>query len=446
DNEKAIKSLSRVISSFNLHITIFAETNEKKGVSLVSEKKPEVVILDLCLNEEEGVDSGFRALAEISRLSPTTRVIVLTGHTDVEYGVRAIQQGASSFLHKPPNPFHLKVLIENAVWQSHLMRKYEELKKQNKVSSLDNLIVGHSLKIQRVKEEISYAASHSQPVLLLGETGTGKGLCAYAIHLLSSRNKQNFVRYQPSFSNSDMVNSDLFGHIKGAFTGAASDRDGLLLKAHKGTLFLDDIDALPVETQVLLLGVLQDGEFRPVGSDKVKKVDIRVICATNADVEELISNSKLRRDFYFRTSHIRISIPPLRERLEDIEELAEHFLNLLKVQKQLHLSISKEALEKLKNYSWPGNVREFSAVIESSAFRANFERTNEILPKHITFLSEKEDNNTTLSYKDMLREFKIKVVNEALARSGGNQVLAAKELGIDRTTLRRILQAGRVNG
>jgi len=437
DDGDTVLSLARVLKASGVEAQIHAATEAEKGLKLLKDKKPQVAVVDLCLDEAQGVQSGFEFVKKILLTDPTCRVIVLTGHGSPEYGVRALEMGAANFLEKPAEVSHLKALILDGILQSELKRNYQTL--ADAKSDLAARLIGTSGAMEKVRESMRYAGSNNQTTFIMGETGTGKGLCASIIHQLSKRSSYPFVRYQPNFAAADLVNSDLFGHVKGAFTGATEDRKGLLAEAHQGTLFLDEIDELPIETQVTLLGVLQEKRYRPVGSTREQEADFRLVCASNRNLSESLKSGKIREDFYHRIAHFSINLPSLRERKEDTLPLARHILSRLREKEQVNvLDIAEPSEEKLKSYDWPGNVRELEAVVEGAAYRAQYKQRTRIHPDDIilTFSTEEPSSN---SFHDQLQAYKFKLINSALAEHDGNQVQAAKALGLDRSTLRRIL-------
>jgi len=444
DDSDAVLSLSRLISSSDQGLSVSACTSEVKALELLKASNPAVLVLDLSLNEKEGVESGFRLLKKVLQIAPATRIIVLTGHGSIQHGVRALQLGAASFLEKPAETDHLLALIRDGIIQSNIRNEFERLKLEKSHDLLESIIIGESELTKKVRESIRYASQTPQPILITGETGTGKGLCASCIHRLSSRSNKSFVRFQPSFSNADLVGSELFGHKRGAFTGADQDRVGLLDEVAGGTLFLDEIDELPPETQVNLLGVLQDKKFRPLGSNHEREADFRLVCASNADIEQALTDGKLRTDFYHRIAHFQISLPPLRERSEDIPMLAHHIMTGITTQEGFSsLILSEQAVDSLKKHSWPGNIRELQAVVEGACYRAIFNQRREVIAEDISCAGSKtiSSHSEGLSFHEKLAEFKYQLVSEALEKNGGNQVQAARVLGLDRSSLRRILQS-----
>lgn len=439
DDEQQLRSLSRSLASAGLEAQIYGASNPQKAIELALDIDALAAVIDLNLNEEQGVESGFSLLREIRKHLPHCRVIVLTGHGAPEFGIRALNAGAASFLEKPADSVHLAALMKDSIAQSKLHRDYLRLHRKSAEESLAHSIIGQSVEIKKVREEILYAASNDQAVFLGGETGTGKSACAQAIHDQSLRKAHSFVRYQPNFAGPDLVASELFGHLKGAFTGAEHARSGLIRQADRGTLFLDEIDALPLNVQAALLGVLQEKSFRAVGDDREQQVNFRLISACNQDLEQQIANDKLRADFVHRVAHYRLEIPALRNRLEDIPLLVEFALEQLRRRERVQVfGICDAALSELMQYDWPGNVRELLASIESAAYKAQFHQHSEIDVSDL-HLQRKKNSPSQLSFHEQVDEYRIKLIKQALSEHQGNQVQAAKALGLDRSSMRRIL-------
>lgn len=439
DDADLLQTLVRNLKGNGLTHQCDAETNGERALTRLGSEAYDALVLDLSLDVEAGVESGYSVLARCRKIAPMTRIIVLTGHDSVAHGVRALNLGAASFLSKPANLEHLAALLEDAIRQSQLRREFEELNTDSK-RSIGQRLIGDSPAMRSAIEEVEYAAATPQPVLLLGETGCGKSMCARMIHDLSTRGASPFVRYQPRFGNADLINSELFGHRRGAFTGAEQDREGLLSRSDEGTLFLDEIDEFPSETQVMLLGVLQDGRYRPLGSDEEHAVSFKLITASNQNVKELVDQGKLRKDLFHRISHVQVKLPALRERLEDLPMLIDHFLNELRSRDEIGVhGWRSEVVNLLGSYDWPGNVRELQSVVESGAYRAQFDGRTEIAAADIRLDAGESTSQDGEPLHDQVRAFKIKAVKAALDRNGGSQLKAAAELGIDRSTLRRIL-------
>lgn len=453
DDQDALISLQRSLGSKQLEAKIHATVNPQRALQMAEACNPEAAVIDLSLDEIDGVESGFRLLKSLIGLVPSCRVIVLTGHGSHEYGVRALDEGAASFLEKPADISHLAALIQDGISQAQLRRSYDALAEQH-LRRTAHRVIGNSAAMQALKKELAFAAATGQAVLLTGETGTGKGLCARTIHAMQRKKSGEFVRYQPSYAGAEMVSSDLFGHCKGAFTGAVDERDGLLLQAHQGTLFLDEVDEIPHQTQVLLLDALQEKCFRPLGSNKEIRSSFRLIAATNRGIQECLEEKRLREDFFHRIAHLHIHLPPLRERLDDIDELAHAFLERMRLDEEVSvLSTTPAALSKLKEHHWPGNVRELHAVVTNAAYAAAFGKRRHIEVEDIrvrSFNAQSPSTETNAaayadaeaaigSFHEQVQLFRVQLINRALQAYQGNQAAAARSLGIDRSTLRRVL-------
>lgn len=443
DDLELVESLTRALAGLVAPRSIRAAGNALRALECAASESPLVAVLDLCLDERVGVESGFRLLSALREANQEIRIIVLTGHGSVEHGVRAMSLGAGSFLEKPVDPEHLAALLRDALAQAELAHAYAQLVRE-KMPGLAAELCGTSQVIQRLRGEIEFAASTKQPVVLLGETGTGKGLCARLIHRYSSRAAKKFVHYHPNFAGGDIVQSELFGHRKGAFTGAVESRRGLALDAAGGTLFIDELDSIPPDTQVLLLDLVQEQRVRPVGSDVYQHIDCRFIAATNKPLHEAVSSGAIRRDLYHRLAHCVITIPSLRERIDDVPLLAEAALASVNEREGVGVfALEPAAVDRLQSYAWPGNVRELYGVVESAAYRARFARRSAIGAGDLRFQDSYQSEKTRgeehpRSFHEQVEEFKRRLVQEALERSSGNQVQAALELGIDRGTIKRL--------
>jgi len=439
DDTEASQSLLRALRAHGIEHPADIVATPDRALELVQAAPPHVAVLDLSLVPGRGTESGLLLLQQILRAAPATRVIVLTGHGGGETGIRALTLGAANFLEKPADVPHLAALIRDGVAQSELKRDHGRLLRESRGEVAAMLCAG-SAAMQPVAAAIEYAAEVNQSVLLTGETGTGKGVCARLIHQRSRRRQAPFVRYQPSCGTGDLVSSDLFGHVKGAFTGATADRRGLIEEADSGTLFLDEVDELPSEVQVALLGVLQERRFRPVGSTREVASDFRLIAASNDDLPGAIDRGKLRRDLYHRLAHLTISLPPLRERREDIPALARSIVERVSEREQIPLrEITSAAMADLAGAPWPGNIRELEAVVEGGIWRAQHAGRSMVLPGDLSIGQPGRPVAAQGGFHEQVEGFKHRLIAEALHRHGGNQVQAAKELGLDRSTMRRFL-------
>lgn len=405
----------------------------------IAKAEPAVVILDLFINSDE--PNGLILLDEIVHRYPASRVIMLTGAKVSALGVEGIRRGAANFVQKPVDPIHLAALVKDGLIQAQLRREHSNML-QVRNDAWGSILVGNSPEIELARETAKFASLTKQPVLIVGETGVGKGVCAQALHKLGDRSGGRFVPYLPGGSSADLVMSDLFGHTRGSFTGAAAERKGLLVVANGGTLFLDEIDEFPPQIQVMLLGPLQDGRFRAVGSDSEVLVDVRIIAATNRPLSELLAKGKLRSDLYHRIAHLTITIPSLRERPEDIPLVAGRVLDEVLLRfNGFRPAISSELEEHLVRQCWPGNIRQLRAALEHACLRAQIAGRNVLLKEDTPSFSEQPAAliGKRGSLAEQLHETKVAIIGESLQRNQGNISAVARELDIDRDTVRRVL-------
>jgi DNA-binding NtrC family response regulator len=449
DEPEVARSLQKALERRDADFTIRLAHTKHEALADFKKHKPEVVILDLTIAPSEGPESGLSLLDSLIKSDPTTRFLVLTSHSSAEYGIDALKRGALSYHEKPGNPDLILSLIRDGISSTRLKRSSQSLDISNTLTCGSFELATSSPRMATAIESIKFAASNTQAVLLYGETGTGKGVFARAIHTLRYSRHAPFIRYQPNFANPDLVASELFGHVRGAFTGANENRRGLIEEANKGTLFIDEIDALPKEVQVLLLEVLQEKTYRKVGSNKLEKSSFRLIAALNRNPETLLADQVIRPDFYHRIAHFQITIPPLRERKEDIPLLTRHFIEQTAEKEELSVSrIEDPSLKILSEYSWPGNIRELQAVVEGACFRAAYRNDYAIQPSDIVLIRHGQSeslayNSEGGSFRDQVRLFEEQLVLRALEEHTGNQAQAAKSLQMDRSVFRRILERTR---
>lgn len=405
----------------------------------VKKHLPQVAVVDLSIEESLGPDSGLQLIYDLQKIDETIKVIVLTGHSDNAYGISALNKGASSFIAKPADPKHLLALIIDALKNANLKREYRKaLETLNYRGTFK--ISSNNKQTQRLLKSAEVASQNKQNILIQGETGTGKGVLAKEIHLRSKFAKGHFVRFQSSGTSHDIAKAELFGHEKGAFTGALEKKEGLVHIANNGTLFIDEIDSMSLELQAELLNVIQEKTFRRLGSIKDELSNFRLICATNANLEVLINEGKFRADLYHRISQINLTIPPLRERTEDIEMLAKHFLEKIAEEEALQIfKFSSSALESLKHQPWQGNIRELQSSVENAAYRSSYFGKNEIEIEDLELNKPLQTKNNKSSFREQVKKFELEIINSALAESNGNQSKAAENLQLDRSVLRRIL-------
>ncbi|MBU1218472.1 sigma-54 dependent transcriptional regulator [Myxococcota bacterium] len=427
---------------FNIHTASSGE----EALSLVEKKDFAVVITDQRMPKMTGLDF----LARVKEIKAETLGIILTAYRDPDVLIDAIRLGSVyRFLTKPFNSEELKAAITQAIEVWHLKRKNQEL--ERKLSEythyLDNQvhaqydfgnIIGSSKSLLKVLDNIEKVAPTSSTVLLRGETGTGKELIAHAIHLNSNRAADPFVRVNCAALASGILESELFGHERGAFTGAVSRRMGRFEMADRGTLFLDEVGDLPMDIQVKLLRVLQEREFERVGGEETIKVDVRLISATHKNLEDLVSKGLFRQDLYYRLNVFPLELPPLRERRDDIRELVNHFVEKYStVTGKLVRKVEQEFFRALDSYDWPGNVRELENLIE----RAMILSTDGILSmKDLRFgpgfeMPAISTSRTTLALDSEINETEKSRIIRAVEECRGNMAQTARKLGINRTTL-----------
>jgi two-component system response regulator PilR (NtrC family) len=402
----------------------------------------DLIISDVKMPDMDGIEL-LRAARE---LLPDVAVVMMTAFATVETAREAFKLGADDFVQKPFDVDELKLIAAKALEKLDLVRENRAFKRaQHERGKLGN-IIGRSERMQAVYQMIETVAEVQSTVLVTGESGTGKELVARAIHDLSPRAEKPFVSINCGAFTETLLESELFGYVKGSFTGATTNRKGLFEAANKGTIFLDEIGEMSPAMQVKLLRVLQERKVRPVGAHEEMEIDTRVIAATNRDLSAMVKDGSFREDLFYRISVIPIELPPLRERSEDIPELVEHFVRKFCAQTNRQLSISEKALRLLEPYSWPGNVRELEHTIERAVA---LERTDAIqpdrLPEQITnfnparvaaALDLPEAGINIVAHLEQLEKT---YVLEALRRTGGNQTRAAELLQLSVRSLRHLL-------
>ncbi|MBP9853839.1 MAG: sigma-54-dependent Fis family transcriptional regulator [Candidatus Omnitrophica bacterium] len=396
----------------------------------------DIVITDLKLPKMSGLD----LLKEIKKNHKHTEVIMITGYGSIETAVEAMKIGAFDYVTKPINDSEIKLIIGNIVGRIKLVEENKALKEQiakNKRQSFAG-IIGSSPKIQAVYQIIDSVASTNATILISGESGTGKGMVAKAIHSCDENRKNKpFVEISCGALSETLLESELFGHMKGAFTGAIKDKEGRFEYAKGGTIFLDEIDAFSPSLQVKLLKVLQDGIFERVGDNIPRKADARIIVATNQQLTDLVEKGTFREDLYYRINVIAIQMPPLRDRTDDIKMIVDHFLqHYSKLNNKKISGISDEVIQMFKNYNWPGNIRELENAIEGAVIMAKTETVNKIdVPNGSKFDEQETKSSEGKSLKKATeqpeREHIISVLNEC----NWNRNKAAAALGVNRTTL-----------
>jgi DNA-binding NtrC family response regulator len=430
DEREILSTVKKYLSSQKYRVTVV--DNGLKAYELIKEKVFDIIFTDLRMPEF----SGMELLSAIKEHRPETEVVIITGYGTIESAIEALKLGSYDYLQKPIELERLKILIDRIIEKKELQRENILFKRRLKERYKYGDFIGVSPRIQQIYETINKISLNSSTVLIQGESGTGKELVAKLIHQNSNRKDKPFIPVNCGAIVEGLMESELFGHVKGAFTGAIRDKIGLFKAAEGGTIFLDEITEITPPLQVKLLRVLEEKKIRPVGGIKELEVDVRVIAATNRDPEGAVNSGALRKDLFYRLNVVSIKIPPLRERKEDIPLLINHFHNTFNARKKKRVvSISPEAMDILLNYHWPGNVRELENVIER-AFALGVDETIKVadLPFQIRkFGKTSKINGTTYN----LRENEIILIKKALHKTGGNKAEAAKLLGINITTLYR---------
>src|ERR671922_2382566 len=411
---------------------IEATSDPEQGLARVRAKPFDLVISDLKLNARlDGID----VLRSVREITPGTPVIIVTGFGELEKAVEAVREGAFDFVSKPFNITELKGLVERALQKAAAPPQAAVVR-----DAMPPALLGRTPAMTAVYKQIAHAAAADAPVLIIGESGTGKELVARAIHQHGNRSGRPFVPINCGALTETLLESELFGHVKGSFTGAVSDNKGVFQTAHTGTVFLDEVGEMTPALQVKLLRVLQEGEVRPVGSSRPNKVDVRIVAATNVDVEKAVADGKFRQDLYYRLGVVVINLPPLRERREDIPLLVERFVQAASSKAGKHVQLSDAALDALSSYHWPGNVRELENMIERLVV---FSRTTNIqlsdLPPTVTPRAPALEKRL---FDDLptLEEIERRYLVHVLEQVGGNRTRAAEVMGIDRRTLYRMAE------
>jgi len=413
---------------------VLPASGREAAIRELAGRRFDLVLADIRLADGD----GFEILAHCRERYPQTTVVLLTGYATVETGIEALRAGAFDLITKPLIDEELSMSIDRALAQREVIAENQKLKAQLDLRfGLEN-IVGHDHRMQRVFDMVDRIADTKATVLVTGESGTGKSLLARAIHRRSSRREQAFVEVACGAMPETLLESELFGHAAGSFTGAIGDRDGKFKQSDKGTIFLDEISTSSPGLQVKLLRVLQEFEFEPVGSTKTQRVDTRVILATNEDLAAAVQQGRFRQDLYYRVNVINIELPPLRERLSDIPLLAQHFLarTAEEVGKK-SVSLGEDALAALQRYSWPGNVRELQNVVERAVLLSRGPEIGlEDLPLHLAAGQPASMQPVAgKALKDAMEAPERSIILEVLESNNWNRNATADALGINRTTL-----------
>jgi DNA-binding NtrC family response regulator len=441
DDDEDVLLAAKILLKKNNHQVII-EKNPNKIPFLLNNDTYDVILLDMNFSKDTtSGKEGFEWLKQIRERDPRAVVIMITAFGDVEMAVRALKEGATDFILKPWQNEKLVATISTAIKLKKSYLEVDKLRKakqmlEEQISQPFRDLIGKSSALKEVFALIDKVAKTDANVLILGENGTGKELVARAIHQNSLRKDNSFVAVDMGAITETLFESELFGHKKGAFTDAREDRPGRFELANKGTLFLDEIGNLSMSLQSKLLSALQSRQVTRVGSNQAMEVDIRLICATNMPLHQMVQEGKFRQDLLYRINTVEINIPPLCDRIDDISLLAEHFLNFYarKYHKEI-ISVSPEAINKLKKYPWPGNVRELQHAIERAVIMAD---SNMLQESDFLFSKKGYESSSTDSLN--LDEVEKQAVIKAIQLHGGNISKAADELGLTRASLYRRME------
>jgi two-component system, NtrC family, response regulator AtoC len=415
---------------------VVTAANGHECLDKVDREAPELLLLDI----EMPVKSGLQVLQELRQHGSKLSVIMITAYGTIDRAVKAMKDGAYDFITKPFDLDHITLVVEKGLEREKLKRGLEHFAEE--AGERYRLVGGESLKMRSAIDTARKAAFSKSTVLLLGESGTGKEVFARAIHAWSERNGEPFIAINCVGLGRELLESELFGHEKGAFTGAHQLKKGRIELAHGGTVFLDEVGDISAELQIKLLRFLQEREFERVGGTQPIAVDVRVIAATNRDLSNAMKDGRFREDLYYRLNVIPVSLPPLRERKEDIPMLAKYFLRRFATEtKKTFIAITADAEAKLIGYPWPGNVRELANVIERVVVLSDGpEIAGENLPLHIADI-DTESTVDGLSYRYAVDAARAEVVKKALAHAHGNRAAAARTLGLHKTHLLNLIKS-----
>ncbi|WP_167612088.1 sigma-54-dependent transcriptional regulator [Maribellus sediminis] len=435
DNKSILSALDILLQDeFEEIVTI---SNPNQLPSLVESQGFDVILLDM--NFSAGVNSGNEGLywlGRIKELQPELEVVLFTAYGDVELAVKALKQGATDFILKPWDNDKLKTTLRNVLKLQQSKKEIVKLKQKQRalkgeIKKGNHFIIAQSPQMKHIMNLVQKVAVTDANVLITGDNGTGKELIARELHRLSKRSEEILVTVDMGAISETLFESELMGHKKGAFTDAREDRTGKIENANSGTLFLDEIGNLPLHLQPKLLSVLQNRLVTPIGSNKTIPVDVRLVCATNCNLDKMVNEGTFREDLLYRINTIQIEIPPLRERPEDIEAIANYFVSIYSHKyRKPNLGITQSGMSKLVSYQWPGNVRELQHTIEKAVILSD---TNDLTPDDFFFKPSMTGLNDV--FDGTIEEMEIKMISRLLQRNRNNLTAVAEQLGITRQTL-----------
>jgi DNA-binding NtrC family response regulator len=410
----------------------------KQALELIDHQDPQMVFLDIEMPGMKGLD----VLREIRAQEKDFPVVMITAYGSVDLAVEAMKEGAYDFIPKPFKANHIALVVEKAMERQRLRREKEVLSEE--VDKRYRLVAGNSAKLNAAISGAKKAAGSKSTILLLGESGTGKELFARAIHNWSERKDRPFIAINCVGLSKELLESELFGYEKGAFTGATQLKRGKIEIANGGTVFLDEVGDISEELQAKLLRFLQEREFERVGGTQLIRVDVRIIAATNRNLEAAVKEGRFREDLYYRINVVPIVLPPLRGRKEDVPVLAQFFMQRFSIESKKNFTeISQEALEALSAYDWPGNVRELANVIERAVVLGQPQtiQIEDLSPGIVAAEGETDNRPVPVSYHESVDEYRREVIVNALAQTQGNRAAAARLLGLQRSYLLRLMKA-----
>ncbi len=439
DEEAQLQSLKSFLGKRNFQI--LSASNGKEALELISKNVIDIIITDYRMPEMDGLS----LLKKVKEINPEIEILVMTAFGNIEDAVNIMKAGAYDYITKPVDLDELETLLKRINEKRNLIYENKQLKEQLREKFQIKSIISKSPKMEEIFSTILRISNSKASVLILGESGTGKELVARSIHFAGNRSKKPFVTVNMASLSENLLESELFGHEKGAFTGAVNQRIGRFEEADGGTIFIDEVGDIPLSVQVKLLRAIQFGEITRLGSNKIKNVDVRIIAATNKNLEEMISKGEFREDLYYRLNVVQINLPPLRQRKEDIPLLIDHFIKKYSELNGKNITgISREALDKLMKHDYPGNIRELENIIERAVIFARDEIiTLSDLPSHleqIKIISLLDPQNLSDGYEKKVKAFEREIIKEALSQTNGNKSAAARLLKISERHLRSRLE------
>jgi DNA-binding NtrC family response regulator len=438
DDPASLHLVGRYVESEGFEVT--TASNAEEAERIADEIQPHLMITDVVLPNMD----GFTLLSRFKGKHPQTEVILLTGHASVERAVEAIRDGACDYIEKPVDRTRLLASLRKAKQQIALRLENQDLRNRLTTQARE-MLVGQSNGIEEVRRTIERVTGSNMSVFIDGESGTGKEVAAEMLHQLGTRAREPLIKVSCAAIPENLLESEMFGYEKGAFTGATQSKAGKFELAHRGTLFLDEIGEMSPSLQAKLLRTLQDGQFSRLGGNQVRTVDVRVVSATNIDVAKSITAGKFREDLFYRLNVVHLHMPPLRERLDDIPLLVSHFLARLRRKLNLEeLRISPEGLQHLQSHSWPGNVRELSNAIERAAAlrrSSTLDAGDFVLGRGVQVAAPLKEGSLSFELGTSLDEVECRMIQAAMTACGGDKEKAAAMLGVSARTIYRKLES-----